>query len=112
MPGFRPGCPEPIRTELEFDPAEYPIGLQRQPVDSLAQHGPGPARPVLPLHDTVGDDAQFVGVELDTGCDAAGEDPFAIVLIDQVLLAVTLGQRTDELGDQVGGCDACGLRQR
>jgi hypothetical protein len=50
------------------------------------------------LHDPIGHDPQLVGVQFDESPHAAGQNPLTVMLVDQILLAVTLGQRCGKLG--------------
>jgi hypothetical protein len=55
----------------------------------------------LSLSDTVAGDAQLVAVQLDHGQHAEGQHPLTVLLVDQVFIAVALGQRRGQLGRQV-----------
>ncbi len=91
--------------EFEGDPAEGLFGFQEQPVDRLAKHRCGPAGPGLSLRDTVAGDAQLVAVQLDHRQDTEGEHPLAVLLVEQVFLAVAFGQQRGQLSGQIRGGD-------
>ena len=92
---------EAIGAEFEGDPAEGLFGLQQQPIDGLTEHRPRPTGPGLSLSHAVANDAQFVAVQLDRGQRTDRQHPLAVALVQQILLAVTLGQRCNQLGRQV-----------
>ena len=96
---------EAVRAEFEGDPAEGLVGLQQQPVDGLAEHRSRPTGPRLALGHAVADDAQLVAVQLDHRQRADRQHPLTVTLVEQVFLAVALGQRRNQLGSQVRGGD-------
>ena len=101
---------EAVRAEFEGNPAECLVGLQQQPVDGLTEHRSGSPGPRFSLRHAVADDAEFVAVQLD-GCQRADrQHPLAVVLVEQIFLAVALGQRRNQFGSEVGGVDVS--RQR
>ena len=104
--------PIPIHAELERHPTEHSLGLQQQPVDRLTKHRARATGPGLALNHGIDNDPRFVVVQLDQGSCTGGQGPLAIVLVDQVLLTVALGQRNREFGHQVGRCTASRNRKR
>jgi hypothetical protein len=66
----------------------------------------------LSLGDTVADDPQLVAVQLDHSQHTNGQHVLAVLLVEQVLLAISLGQRRGQLGRQVRRRDLGGQRKR
>jgi hypothetical protein len=97
--------PEPIRPEFEGDPAEGLVGLQQEPVDGLAEDRSGSPGPRFALRHAVAENAELVAVQLDDGQRADRQYPLTVMLVKQVFLAVTFGQRRNQFGGKVGGGD-------
>ena len=103
---------EAVCPEFEGDPAESLVGFQQQSIDGLTEHRPRSTGPGLSLGDAVLDDAQFVAVQLDDRQRTDGQYPLSVALVEQILLAVGLGQRGRQLGGQVRWGDVDRQRKR
>jgi hypothetical protein len=92
---------EAVGAELEGHPSVQTIGREQQAVNGLTDHGTGIARPRALLDDVARHEPKLVAVELDRGPDPAGEHPFTVTFVDQVVVAVAFWQRRHQFGNHV-----------